>query len=123
MFSALRAHLHVDDAVAASSPSDRHHHHLSGSGDGGGDSSSGSGGSSSSSTPVYFPGGNDILTWDAFVWAYSLVESRSFKLTVSDAHGFSVAAAAGAPQHRGPLAILVPFADLFNHHNAFPALQ
>ena len=78
----------------------------------------------------YFPAGNSALTWDSFVWAYSLVESRSFKINVTATHGYSLLPAqlekentdSGAAAF-GALQIMVPFADLFNHHNAFPALQ
>ena len=85
------------------------------------------------STPAVhiFAGGNDVLTWDSFVWAYSVVESRSFKINVTDSHAYSLVPHGYASESkpsatvdpRGSIQFLVPFADLFNHHNAFPALQ
>jgi len=74
-------------------------------------------------TRPIFPGGNDAFTWDSFVWAYSLVESRSFKVNITQNHGTSLLPKKDDINGMGPLQILVPFADLFNHHNAFPALQ
>lgn len=79
----------------------------------------------------YFPAGNSALTWDSFVWAYSLVGSRSFKINVTATHGYSLLPRQQREEENnnrggtpfGALQIMVPFADLFNHHNAFPALQ
>ncbi len=65
---------------------------------------------------LYPPG---TFTAEGFSWAVATVAARAFSLNVTERYGHTIV----EPEDAGVNPIIVPFADLFNHHNSQPALQ
>mmetsp|Transcript_8899 Transcript_8899/g.28073 ORF Transcript_8899/g.28073 Transcript_8899/m.28073 type:complete len:665 (+) Transcript_8899:3-1997(+) len=67
----------------------------------------------------HFPDG--AFTFDALQWAYATVASRAFSLNATTTYGHSLVGT--DPDALGHTPVLVPLADMINHHNSVPALQ
>jgi len=68
----------------------------------------------------YFP--TNSFTYNHFAWAYGTVKARCFTINVTKSYGGNFLKD-DATLKEGLMSILVPFGDLFNHHNSKPPLQ
>ena len=66
--------------------------------------------------------GNPFFTLEHFLNSIATVTSRCFHINITKTHGLSLLTdKTDAVGKR--IFFMVPFADLFNHHNSFPAFQ
>ncbi len=73
---------------------------------------------------VEFFGGTSSFTYANLLRNFVVVGSRSFHINITKTHGQSLLGTPGLAARIGTnIFFMAPYADLFNHHNSFPALQ
>ena len=68
----------------------------------------------------------NAFTYNNFAWSYGTVKSRCFTVNITSTYGTNFLNNNNNNKYNikpGLLSILVPFGDLFNHHNSNPPLQ